>query len=764
MRYLAIQLPAAEEIASNRLMQSADFEIGKALADAISDRDTVIEILAPRLTFQRTESGLVITFVGSTSPQFIVTDLEEVRLFKGQSPDDALHCLQKIARFAIKYWEKRVLSPSEIIYPAFRRAVIFPFPISQKTGFRICIDLDPDGDRLNKRNQAGRYLLVYKAGTEEGQGPKEAPTLSVFRKFLDEIPKVDLNRKGAARETIDISAFQNVSVTPIGSGRLDIHQGFEAWMRVLTAEQRRFVELPVNSPIRIEGPAGTGKTLCLALKAVYELRAAQKTNEENVTLFVTHSEASKKSILTVLQSMGADDFLNGNSLRQVLRVHTLQGLCAEILKQELSVTELLDPDAYDAKQLQLMYIEEAFTKVQSELLTYTKFMSPEFAAYIAEDGDGALLQMLQHEIGVVIKGRANEQFDLYKRIPALKVGLPIKSEGDKSFVWRIYELYREQLISSAQFDTDDVMLSALGTLTTPIWRRRRVREGYDTIFIDETHLFNMNELSVFHHLTKKDDSFHIVFAVDRSQAIGDRGWGDDSEIDTLLPEQEGRQRQSKVRVSKIFRSSPDIVNLAFSVTSSGASLFTNFEDPLSLAESNLTLEEERMCEPPKYVPYNDDASLVSGAFEQAEALVREMPTSRGNVAIIAFSNEIFHDLCRKAEFDNKPVELLKERGNLETVKKAQQSGRFILTLPDYVGGLEFDAVVLVGVDEGRVPPSIHASAETKAFLSFSAHNRLYVAITRARYRVVIIGVRARGPSSVLRAAFNNNALHEVELH
>jgi len=260
---------------------------------------------------------------------------------------------------------------------------------------------------------------------------------------------------------------------------------------------------------------------------------------------------------------------------------------------------------------------------------------------------------------------------------------------------------------------------------------------------------------------KKDDSFHIVFAVDRSQAVGDRGWGNDSDLATLLPEQVARDRESNIRVTTVFRSSPEIVNLAFSVTSSGANLFTNFEDPLQMANSNMSFEEERMCAKPIYLKFDDDMSLVEGAYTRAEALVKEMPTSKGNVAIIAFSDELFRDIERKGEQENKPIEVLKERGNTEIVRKAQQSGRFVISMPDYVGGLEFDAVVLVGVDEGRVPPFVQTAAETRAFLTFSAHNRLYVAITRARYRVEILGVRTRGPSHVLHSALKTGALVEA---
>jgi superfamily I DNA/RNA helicase len=76
-----------------------------------------------------------------------------------------------------------------------------------------------------------------------------------------------------------------------------------------------------------------------------------------------------------------------------------------------------------------------------------------------------------------------------------------------------------------------------------------------------------------------------------------------------------------------------------------------------------------------------------------------------------------------------------------------------------VGGLEFDGVVLVGVDDGRVPPSPNNQhSQSKAYLTFAAHNKLYVAVTRARYQVAILGVQARGPSAILKSALDAGAL------
>ncbi|WP_336979887.1 UvrD-helicase domain-containing protein [Altererythrobacter fulvus] len=692
----------------------------------------------------------------------MVFDLDQSRIFSDATNDQAILYLQRVLRFAIKFWDKGVLTPAEKVLSA-TTAAVFPYPLSQKTGVRIALDLNPDVERLAKRNRSGRYLLAYKIGTDQGDGPQETASVATFRKFLDDLD--GLGTKLEASPGLAAPAWEtNFSSTTLGqlSAKVDIHQGYETWLRLLTEDQKRFILAPLLHPVRIDGPAGTGKTASLALAAIHSMRQAASEGREYQAVFITHSEASRRSISTVLKAMGGEEFMPEQPSIRRLRVETLQSYCSGLLRQEISETEFVDTDAYDAKQLQLMYVDEALRQVGNEFASYAAFMSPDFKAYMENEEDEFKVPLIQHEISVVIKGRAKENLDTYKRISPIPSALPVSSEGDKAFVWRIYERYREQLVAGGQFDTDDVVLSALSQLSTPIWRRRRARDGFDAIFVDETHLFNMNELSIFHHLTRSENSFPIAFAVDRSQAIGDRGWADDIDVASLMPSSEERSSSTTINVKGIFRCSPDIVNLAFSITSAGASLFTNFQDPMKLAHSNMTFEEEKKAKRPYYADYSTDAAMVDAALIVAEEMRVSMGATKGDIAIVVFDEHLFHELEKRSIEENRPVEILKHRGDPEVVRRAKSAGRFVLSLPDYVGGLEFDGVVLVGVDEGRVPPSPSSQhSQSKAYLSFAAHNKLYVAVTRARYQVAILGVRARGPSGILKSALDAGALEKL---
>lgn len=760
MSYIAVRRDALEEIISARLLQSTEFPDGLELAKALQTRQPAT--VSTRVFMKPKPGGLFIYADRPSETQFIVFDADQCNGFKpGDNLSHSLLYLQKSLRFAAKYWQGVVLKKTERVFADVSRGVIFPFPISQQTDIRLVVDLAPDGDRLARRGKAGRYLLVFKSAEDAGDGKQEA-TLGTFRRFLEDLDAVQYGLTVSKPEgsAVSISALSSTTLEEIND-KVDSHQAYDTWLHLLTTDQKNFVTSDLVAPKRVDGPAGSGKTVSLSLAAMHSMIAAEETGRDHQAIFITHSEASRRSIETILMSMGGAPFISSQPASRRLQVMTLQGYCAEILRTEISSTELVDPDAFDAKQLQTMYVEEALKLAKAELPTFERFMSAAFKEYLEQEELDLKVSMLKHEIAVVIKGRSKESFDIYKRVPPLSTGLPINNEADKGFVWRVYERYREQLEVGGQFDTDDVVLTALSQLSTPIWRRRRSRYGFDAVFVDETHLFNMNELSVFHHLTKSEVQFPIAFAVDRSQAIGDRGWVNDIDVSVLVPGAKDLQT-NKTDLRSIFRSSPDIVNLAFTITSSGASLFTNFEDPLLKAHSNMSFAEEKKAETPSYRDYVTDEAMIEGAFTMADDMRSSMATSRGEIAIIAFTEELFAGLQHEAAARGRPVEILKQRNDDEIATRAKTTGRFVLSLPDYVGGLEFDGVILVGVDDGRVPPTLTSQrSESKAYMTYSAHNRLYVAISRARYRVAIMGTKERGASSLLQAAFASEALTRI---
>lgn len=767
MKYLYIDQEAARELIAERTLQSAEFKVGKLFSSFIRSEITSLPLGSKIAALNNAEGGFIIAPT-ITSLNYIVFDLDEIPDLLKLDDNGILLVLQKTLRFAIKQWDGLKPSIHERILTN-GKAVVFPYPIGMQTELRIAIDRHPDVKRRSKRDQ-GSAMLVYKFSNDEGNGIAEVAQLTNFRKAIEA-------REGAYKSAGGVLAHTHQNLQP-GSRALAITQlgvenhtrpafqtGLDGWVDILTTAQFDFVNHSLSVPHRIEGPAGTGKTLCLVLKCLKTLKDARSENKDHRALFIAHSEATKRAIDNLFAINDKDNFFgnDGDSeimgVPQMLRVTTLQNLCARLLHKEISESELVDRDAYESKMVQALYAMEAIENVLSnELESHRPFMSAEFLDFLSNTDKWVIADMLRHEISVQIKGRAEQDLNKYRKLQRLKVGLPVVTEGDRSFVFLMYEQYQRVLVASEQYDTDDVVLSAISQLNTPIWRRRRMREGYDSIFIDETHLFNLNELSVFHRLTRKEASQPIAYSVDRSQALGDRGWTDEA-FDNAFNNDLKSGVADKTAVNSIFRCSPDIVNLAFSVTSSGATLFTNFHNPLTAAISAFTAEEERKTAEPVMLQYASDEVMLTDSFTRAEAMAKQMDVTKADVVIIAFGDDIFKELQTRARTLNKPVEVIKSRGDLEAVNRARQAGRFVLTAPEFVGGLEFSGALLVGVDGGRVPPKEGTSFnDSQNFLSYASHQRVYVALTRARFRIEILGTKARGISSIMSSAVESKLL------
>ena len=778
MKYVCIDNGAVEELISGRVYQSIDFSEGMELLELLSSRkpdssNIRIELLKRigRCVISISKDYVFISTEGHwKKKKFLIIDSETSKLFSSLPKSDTLVSFQKLLRFCIKYWSNDGnFNRSEHIVKDSSKAVLYPLPDSKGgvgQSFRIVVEREPDKHRLKSRDMDGQFLLAYETCNAPKDYEADAVGLTNFRKALEEIPK----SYNSLPEKLSSTNNGNSSSPTFGTSLDDMQNlsslrsflPFSSWLQHLTRKQMDFVTSSHTTPHRIIGPAGSGKTLSLLLKTIACLKRAEKNSMSFRALIITHSEATKSAILENLEVLDPERFYTRESSEfdVTLQVQTLASLCGHTLSREISETEFIDRDAQDSKIMQLLYIENALKATkEKEYASHKPFLSTEFRKLLEEQDDASLSTLFQHEISILIKGRADDSFDEYKSLPSLRYGLPLSNDADKGYVFNVFSNYQEQLARVNQFDTDDVVLSAVGQLNTPIWRRRRAREGFDFIAIDETHLFNINELHIFHHFTRKIGSFPISFSVDQAQGVGDRGWGENDSFSKLFNASSDDEVTN--RINTVFRCSPDITHFCATVLASGATLFTNFEDSLANSSSSFTASEERRCRPIKYTECIDDNEMIERAFKKAEALAKETNSKPWEVLLTTLSDNLLEKLTQYVAGKNKPVTLLNKRGDYLKVQSAEKSGHFVLGHADFVGGLEFNVVIIIGVDGGRVP--LEAKSNNSAsvnFAKYSAHNRLYVASSRAKYALEFLGVKGRGSSELLKASIRSKLIEE----
>ena len=767
MKYVCIDDGAVSELISGREYQSIDFEAGDKLISGLSGKVELIAKLKDIVLLQDLDGAFLTTKGSWKQKKYVVIDCETSSLFTQLREGESLTSFQKLLRFCSKYWSGSVLNNHEKLISQSSKAIIFPLPISTKSSFRIAVEREPMRERLKKRELDGKFLLVYKSGWESKDSITEKADETNFRKAFERLPDVYKQTSKAIKNIQRDKSEKQLASTQLESPPKSRPMYFPMgdWMLRATNQQRNFILADRDIPHRLEGPAGTGKTLSLMLRTVWILSQAERAAENCHALLVTHSEATRESICNALSVIDPNNYQSRNRDTEAISmsVETLASLCAKYLKQSISDTEFVDRDAQDSKLLQQLYIEQAITEMKElDFESFKHHLSSEFRTQLETMPGSELASMFQHEISVLLKGRAGDAFDVYKNCPSLKYGLPISNDADKGYSFGVFKKYQAQLENSSQFDTDDVVISAIGQLDTPIWRRRRARDGFDFIAIDETHLFNINELHVFHHFTRSSGVLPISFTVDQAQGVGDRGWNDASTFSDLFggdkPEEELR-----TNITAVFRSSPQIRDFCHSILASGATLFTNFDNTLVGAHSVFTSEDERRAQPVKFLEYANDQSMISSAFRVADELKGLTESAPSDVLITTLSDELLAALTKYAGENNKPVTLLERRGDFVRIKQAEQSGHLVLAHADFVGGLEFNVVVIVGVDKGRVPHEGETmDSNSRNYCAYTAHNRLYVASSRAKYALSLLGVATRGASDLVKVAAQNDLVDGVK--
>jgi superfamily I DNA/RNA helicase len=758
--YILIDESAIRECVEGQIYQSTLFDSGLALARALTGCKDV-DAISPRLSI-RWDKDTLYLLRSRTKEGYLLMNgevLENTPQPSGKKDEfgDALHVFQRICRFALKRWNNMSLSgPSEQWLPDKAVGVVFPFPKSKSTGFRVSIATGPPVDRVETRH-GSRTLFAYAAGITETQISTDLER--DYRKAFERLSHI---RQGVEAHLTKISEIpsdpgyhplilRNAPTGPIP------YQSYDQWLARLTTEQLNFVTSASQLPQRVEGPAGTGKTLCLMLRAHFMCQAAETANEACRVLFIAHSEATRNAIEILLAAVCGEKYLaSDRNSPQSIEVHTLQEWCGRFIgERELGRAQYLDQDAMQAKALRKEFLKEIVLEVRTQSPQAFKYLSDECRDFFGNENADYIAELLQHEIGVMIKGRAAEVLESYLALPRVRYGLPVGTDNDKSFVFGIYKRYQKILKEYNSFDTDDIVLSAIGSLDTPIWRRRRPDEGWDAVVVDETHLFNMNELSIFHMLTRRTDNPRIIFSIDRSQAPGERGITTEMVRETLSPNTE---TDSNATTKLIFRCSSEIATLAEAVTAAGASLFTTFENPLVDYKTLATSKEEAESSVPIYWECENDSDIVAFVNERHILLRRELRCPASEILIVGTTSELIDRLREEISASGQRCVEILRRGDLEVVQR-EKGDTVFLSHPDYVGGLEFRAVLVAGVDDGRVPPVEGAvKMEAKHFLQFRSCNQLYVTITRARTRVEIFMSRERGKSPLLEHALSTSAL------
>jgi hypothetical protein len=638
--------------------------------------------------------------------------------------------LQRMAVFARKAHKPPVHLPALWSEYHMGNLVAFFACVATAGSFRWVAEIHP----------SGRKGVCFWRVTDESDEvdlrsfrPPQAAYLEAVAKWSESVEKAATAFAALPKLETHVPLGGVIDLQAASYGAVVGHLGYSAWLGRLDAEQRRFIEHPIDQPLKLRGPAGTGKTLALELKALREVYAARSTGEPFRVLFATHSWAVAEQVDMALRA------LDETGTIEEISVFPLLEMAKAILPKErqASGVKLLGEDSLSGRRHQLRRVGEALARMKrSDWLAYEGGASPEFRERIGSaEGTpawNAIVWDLMHEFGSVLAAAAIlPGITAEKRYLALRRGewmMPLRTDAEKKFVLRVYGDYVALLRKEHLLASDQLINDFLSYLETFAWDHRRTQDGYDLIFVDELHLFSDPERLALTYLARESSKFPRMFmALDPrqspSEVYADFSVADVSSTASEEPEQTlGNVEAMDLKV--VHRFSPPILELvkflqnSFPVFDLGTDWAVDVESLRSVGK-----EEEV----PTLYRHADTSNEIASVIRRA----RERSAGAGGSsrsAVILVDSMRLHEFGDEVSQAKLPVVVLESRDDVDAIRYSKRS--VVFSAAEYVAGLQFDDVIVAGFPS-HIADHV-SSHERRRLLSL-----LYLAISRASKSVEV---------------------------
>jgi len=145
--------------------------------------------------------------------------------------------------------------------------------------------------------------------------------------------------------------------------------------------------------------------------------------------------------------------------------------------------------------------------------------------------------------------------------------------------------------------------------------------------------------------------------------------------------------------------------------------------------------------------------MVDHAFKAASDSAQGLEGGGRQVAVICLNERLFdiYRIAGRGKGLHVPVVSREEMTELRYAKR-----KFVLSMPEYVAGLQFEEVHLLNVDEADFDIQHGVQAQRRMI------SRLYLGASRARSRLFLYATdERRGPAKVLTGSLKNGTLGEA---
>lgn len=663
-------------------------------------------------------STLISTAEYSEDERVLVIAGGSQKFFDLIPPADRGTVFDRCLRIALRSLDNRIaLNPAWMPYHENNRVSMFAFGWSS---LRIIAEVNFE--------QSGDTYIFDLVENRDSRDLKSLPLdRTAYAEALDDLPALldqrDLGNDG------DIS---RVELEHLEADRISKGLNYDKWFSRLTVSQRDFVERPLAGPLRLRGAAGTGKTLAMVMKALHI--AKQKRDTPWRILFLTHSWAMAAKVDDLIRQIGRD--IPGSA---GIEVFPLLALSSQRDYQSIGRQPLgLDSDEGKRKTLEIIYgLLDNFTA--ADWIAFKGGTSATFAAAIeARDGTRERKHFawdILVEFGCVLAaqgllGRAADK-ERYMRMRRVGYMMPLANLVEKEVVFRLWSDFLAYLKEHRYIAADQIVSDYLNELQTFFWEAARAERGWDVVLVDEMHLFNAQERLIFHNLlANADQTPMVVMALDPKQSPREVFTAVSDVKDEKTPGIYERARlpnPDKIDLVEVYRYTPEIAALIKGVIDTVPALDMNDDWNLPSGASQVASGAKPLfhIEPNATRVFRKSISL-------AKALQVEARTRGGQVAILCLDYEKFNTYYLAAEAQHgREVFVIRSRDDIEKLRYMNR--RIVVSMPEYVAGLQFDTVVLVDANSNLVPESGFRGHSERGFLS-----ELYLGMSRAEHRLEVV--------------------------
>lgn len=534
-----------------------------------------------------------------------------------------------------------------------------------------------DGDR-----RCIRFLRVTNTDNPVKLETYQQSTVKSPREKLDSFIALaqDSRSSGDKKKRSFVNEFD---LSAIGGNAVTAGQTYDDWFPQLSESQRRAVRLPPTESLRIIGPAGTGKTLTLCMRAVHLAKDDTVVGGRKKILVVAHSWAMAERIdqtITTLSCGEIPDTITVLPLLSVIQLHADSSMGGHY--------EVLGDDSQEGSRRVMEIIERVLSEEDLlEGLKVSQWIKDAWSAPSGSSAHGELVFDSYEEITGVIAAQNifpgdDDKIAEYLSMEREEYLPPFDSRQDRLFCLRIFERLLSRLTDRGLITTDQLILDAIRVFETFAWNVRRQTEGYDYILVDELQLFGPQERLAISLLARTRTSFAWAAAEDPSQGIFSSLYG-----------REGKAPLGEVYLNDVHR------------FNSGLFAFVQFvygKFPLNVPALKIAREEGRSTVPVLHTQI-DAGDLPAQVCRRAS---QSFPSLEGDGRLAVV---VIGDIADQvtAELDRGRLNAIQLRSFDDVERLSYQKKAVVVSPWQFIGGTQFSHVLLV-ISEAITPRSSFA--------------------------------------------------------